>query len=664
MTALGADAWSDGNQSYLRGALTRVRRLLEAHAASRADGGGTSKDGHTEAAAARRALAEAAAELQLPPSLELLAGTFGLSAFERDVLLLCAGVELDAGFASLCAAAHGDPARPYPTFGLALAALPDAHWSALTPQATLRYWRLVEVAAGGGLTSSPIHVDESILHYLNGLPHGDDRLAGLVTPVPAFDLLAPSHRTLAERVARVWPGSSDSNPPVLLLCGPDQTARQSIAGKVAAAIGLRLFELPAELIPVGPSDLDGLVRLWERHAVLGAGALLVACDGLEINDTQRAGATARFIEQAGTALIVSARERWRVRSRPTVTLDVPWPGMGEQRSMWRDVLGPDAAGGGGQVDRLVGQFRLSAAAIRAAADETRQGGPDARDFDSRLWAACRVQARPAMEGVAQRVDTAADWEDLVLPERQRRMLGAIVLHVRWRARVYEEWGFAAKGARGLGISALFAGASGTGKTLAAEVLANRLRLDLYRIDLSQVVSKYIGETEKNLGRVFDAAEDGGAVLLFDEADALFGKRSDVKDSHDRYANIEVSYLLQRMEAYRGLAILTTNLKSALDQAFMRRIRFVVEFPYPDDGQRAEIWRRVFPEATPLGDLDWAKLARLNLAGGNIRNIALHSAFLAADSDEPVSMAHLLDATRNEYTKLEKPLTEAEIRGWA
>ena len=277
----------------------------------------------------------------------------------------------------------------------------------------------------------------------------------------------------------------------------------------------------------------------------------------------------------------------------------------------------------------------------------------------RLWDACRVSARARLDDLAQRIEPAADWDDLVLPAAQLQTLRDIAAQVRQRTRVYETWGFAAKGARGLGISALFAGASGTGKTMAAEVLASELRLDLYRIDLSQVVSKYIGETEKNLRRVFDAAEEGGAILLFDEADALFGKRSEVKDSHDRYANIEVSYLLQRMEAYRGLAILTTNLKSALDPAFLRRIRFVVQFPFPDAAQRAEIWRRIFPaqhaDRGPRRD----KLARLNVAGGNIRNIALNAAFLAADAGEPVRMGHLLRAARSEYAKLEKPLTESE-----
>jgi SpoVK/Ycf46/Vps4 family AAA+-type ATPase len=199
--------------------------------------------------------------------------------------------------------------------------------------------------------------------------------------------------------------------------------------------------------------------------------------------------------------------------------------------------------------------------------------------------------------------------------------------------------------------------------MAAEVLAHELRLDLYRIDLSQVVSKYIGETEKNLRKVFDAAEAGGAILLFDEADALFGKRSEVKDSHDRYANIEVSYLLQRMEAYRGLAILTTNMKSAIDIAFLRRIRFVLQFPFPAITQRIEIWRRIFPARMPTEGLDFNKLARLNVAGGNIRNIALNAAFLAADEDKPVQMSHLLRAAKSEYAKLEKTLTEAEAGGW-
>ncbi|WOJ90447.1 ATP-binding protein [Methylocapsa polymorpha] len=291
-------------------------------------------------------------------------------------------------------------------------------------------------------------------------------------------------------------------------------------------------------------------------------------------------------------------------------------------------------------------------------------GTDADSVGEQLWDACRIQSRERLGDQAQRLETATKWEDLVLPEAQKAALQEIVAQVRQRAKVYDQWGFAAKSARGLGVSALFSGTSGTGKTLAAEIMANELRLDLYRIDLSQVVSKYIGETEKNLRRVFEAAEAAGAVLLFDEADALFGKRSEVKDSHDRYANMEVSYLLQRMESYRGLAVLTTNMQQALDPAFKRRLRFIIHFPFPDEVERAEIWRRVFPRDAPLDGVDVTRLARLNVAGGNIRNIALGAAFLAADERSPVRMAHLLRAARAECAKLERPLTDGEILGWA
>jgi SpoVK/Ycf46/Vps4 family AAA+-type ATPase len=268
-----------------------------------------------------------------------------------------------------------------------------------------------------------------------------------------------------------------------------------------------------------------------------------------------------------------------------------------------------------------------------------------------------------LEDLAQRIDGRASWDDLALPESLIQVLHEIAAQVRHRLTVYERWGFGRPGARGLGISALFAGTSGTGKTLAAEVLASDLDLDLFRIDLASVVSKYIGETEKNLRRIFDAADQGGAILLFDEADALFGKRSEVKDSHDRYANIEVSYLLQRMEEFRGLAILTTNLRSSLDTAFLRRIRFTLQFPFPDAAQREEIWRRAFPKQAPLDGIDIPRLSQLSIPGGSIRNIALHAAFLAADEGTSLGMGHLLRAARSDYAKMERALTEAEIDGW-
>jgi len=237
----------------------------------------------------------------------------------------------------------------------------------------------------------------------------------------------------------------------------------------------------------------------------------------------------------------------------------------------------------------------------------------------------------------------------------------ISAQVGQRNKVYDEWGFRQKINRGLGISVLFEGPSGAGKTMGAEVLASDLGLNLYRIDLSAVVSKYIGETEKNLRRLFDAAEDGGAILFFDEADALFGKRSEVKDSHDRYANIEVNYLLQRMETFRGLAILASNMKSSLDTAFMRRLRFIVNFPFPGPAERKAIWQKSFPPQAPVELLDYDRLARLNLTGGSIRNIALNAAFIAAQGKTPLDMMTVLTAARTEFRKLDLPINEADFR---
>ena len=577
--------WQSANQRYLMASLDRVRVALERHAARRR--ATDALDGNPPDA-----------EPALPPSpkmtgdapaaLERLCEVFGLSPFERDTLLLCAGIELDGRFATLCASAQGDPTRPWPTFGMALAALDEAHWSALLPQAPLRRWRLVDPGQGGVITTAPLRIDESVLHYLTGLESPDERLAGIIVPVDAPDEIVPSHGALAQRIAAAWQRTQPATLPLMQLCGDDPAGKRSIAATACRQTGMRLLAVAADLLPTAPADLTALLRLIERELLLRQSALLIECDDAESAEQARSAAITRACEQIRAPLLLATRERRRLPHRAAVTIEVARPTSGEQRAVWQNTLGRDATALNGHLDLLVSQFTLGATAIQSACAEAqgmRATTPET-PLDLALWDACREQARPALEALAQRIEPIAGWDDLVLPDIQRQTLREIAAHVRQRATVYESWGFAAQGSRGLGISALFAGASGTGKTLAAEVLAHELRLDLYRIDLSSVVSKYIGETEKNLRRVFDAAEEGGAILLFDEADALFGKRSEVKDSHDRYANIEVSYLLQRMEAYRGLAILTTNLRSALDTAFLRRIRFIVQFPFPDAAQRA------------------------------------------------------------------------------
>jgi len=648
-------AWHSANQRALSAALGVIRRRLE-----------TDGSGGRELGSAEKGLDELTREIAPAPAFESLAKMFGLTPFEREVLLLCAGAELDSSFAAACAAAHGNPQQTYPTFGLALATLADAHWSALAPDAPLRYWRLIEFAPGGSpgapITTRPLRVDERILHYLAGISHLDERLAASAARASFEEELMPSHERIAQQVAAGWKHApAGARLPVVLLCGPNAQNMQAIAARACVSAGLDLHVISGDAIPAGVVERNSLIRLWERESILSRSALVLDHHDSGHSEPAHEAAVGDFIQKIKTALIVSTRERPRFRGRPSLEFDVKHPTANEQGTEWRLALGELAESLNGGLEVLASQFSLPGAAIRSAAACARSS--NGNGLLDTIWEECRRLTRTRMDDLAQRIEATATWDDLVLPEAQKSILREVVAHVRCRNRVYESWGFANKGARGLGISALFAGASGTGKTMAAEVLARDLRLDLYRIDLSSVVSKYIGETEKNLRRLFDAAEEGGAILLFDEADALFGKRSEVKDSHDRYANIEVSYLLQRMECYRGLAILTTNFKSALDAAFLRRIRFVLQFPFPDAAQRAEIWRRIFPPNTPTRGLELHKLAQLNVPGGNIRNIALNSAFLAADEDSDVRMSHILRAARSEYAKLEKPLTEGETSGW-
>ena len=689
-------SWLEANQRYLMMAVDRVKTALLKHVSISSSAFSRTEPAALAAlqASAQKSQAELAAAMHPLPALEMLCQQFHLSDFERSVLLLCAGPELDASFAATCAEAQGDPEQPHPTFSLAMAALPQPNWQAITPEAALRHWQLIDLGPGPSLVTSPLRINERILHALVGLSYLDTQLAGIVNPAPPPEELAPSHQEIADRIATLWRQAQPTDRlPVIQLCGLERADKQAIAATACAAIGLRLHVMLAHTLPTTATNLAALARLWEREAILLPGALLLDGDDLQNNDSLHHNALTWLIEYTEGALMIAGQERRRARpqNRTLVTYDVAKPSTSEQRQLWQRALNnhPIASPLNGQLDPLVAHFDLTAPAIRAAianlppetanspGKNTHPNLPTERAPNETqssvinhpspilvsLWQTCRVQARPRLDDLAQRIEALATWEDLVLPQAQQAMLHEIVTHVRQRLTVYGAWGFAGKSKRGLGISALFAGSSGTGKTMAAEAIAQELRLDLYRIDLSATVSKYIGETEKNLARIFDAAEAGGTILLFDEADALFGKRSEVKDSHDRHANIEVSYLLQRMEAYRGLAILTTNMKDSLDPAFLRRLRFIVQFPFPNRSQRIQIWQRIFPAQTPTAALDIEKLARLNMAGGNIRNIALNAAFLAAEAQEPVSMTHLLRATRSEYLKLQKPLTEAEVKDW-
>ena len=617
MAALQQD-WATQNQQLLRTELASVRANIEGLPAPLIESGTRS-------------------------ALDLLCEAFGLSSFERKILVLCAGMELDSALAELCERSA--------TFGLALRTFPEAHWSALSPASALRRWRLIEVGPGPALTASPLRIDERILDYLVGVSNFDQRLSMYAEALPAPAAIAPLHRQIADRVAGWFIEAADRGEvPAFQLCGEDTPAKRAIAGHVGQLLNFPMYSVPANLIPHATEDQENFLRLWAREAALSRAVLFLDWE------SETTAPVKRFIRRYRGPLLLASRERQPDLGRALTSFDVAKPDARERQDLWRQVLGEDMP-----VSAALSQFSLGAEAIQAAGAEALSSSES--DFSGALWDACRKQARPRLDDLAQRVLARSHWDDLVLPAAQMGTLRDIAAQVRNRFQVYEEWGFARPGERGLGIGALFAGPSGTGKTMAAEVLANELHLDLYRIDLSQVVSKYIGETEKNLRRAFEAAEEGGAVLLFDEADAIFGKRSEGKDSHDRYANLEVSSLLQRMETYAGLAILTTNMKSAIDPAFHRRLRFSVQFSFPDAAQRAAIWKRSFPPDAPTRNLRFDVLARLNLAGGNIRNVALNAAFLASEACEPIGMKHLALAARGELGKLERPVSEAEMGDW-
>ena len=659
-------SWFEANQRYLAAAFSALRVHLETTLRSNADTSAPKPSTPAE----DPLLDPDAWTFSQPPALEQLCSAFELSTFERGILLLAAGAEMDSQLAGLYASLDANR-RSLPTLHLALTVLPEAHWSALSPSRALRHWQLIDLLPADTLITSAFRPNERILHYLAGVSGIDERLQHLVHPLPQPETLPPSYASISSQVAAVWTDTSRHTTassiatqlPVIELCGTEPEANRAIAAGAAAALNLRLYVLsPRNLLQTSSSEMNLFLRLWEREAILSGTALLLESEDLPTVDAT-SGTIALLLESLHAPLILSSRQPHSTLRRARAVFYTSRPTRAEQAEIWQTSLrSPDAADDETMIGTLVAQFNLAPIAIRSAAQRADPATPK-HTLSPMLWDACRIEARPRLEGIAQRIEATATWEDLVLPDKEREQMRHIALHVRQRIRVYEGWGFADRSSRGLGISALFAGPTGTGKTTAAEVLAHELRLDLFRIDLSQVISKYIGETEKNLSRVFDAAEQGAAILLFDEADALFGKRTEVKDSHDRYANCEVSYLLQRMEAYRGLAILTTNRKSALDHAFLRRLRFVVEFPFPEAAQRAEIWRRIFPSRTPVDGLNIEHLSRLRISGGNIHNIAMGAAFLAADAGEPVRMGHLLSAARAEFAKLEIPLNDTEVAGW-
>jgi hypothetical protein len=608
-----------------------------------------------------------------------LAARLGLSRFEVQTLVACLAPELDRKYDRLYAYLQDDITRKRPSVDLVInlhARSAHGRWTALrsfSSHASLRRRGILRVVddpyspSGSTALSQFLQVTPRFVAFLLGDQQLDSVLADSgrrVVPRPGPAASDPDGTIERRLVAVIGRHAQQTEDPLVVhVSGEDGAGQAELVHAVAAQLGTELIELDAAMAPRQPPELDQVVEAALREGWLtGTPVLLVAAD--QVVATAEADARSRLLDpllvRYPGLVFLTARQRWpgpagRVSVHEVV---LPAPDVGVRRAAWAAALSSDGLDlQASWLDELVAQFRLTPGQVHDAVAEVRRNGAAVGDPASLAdwYAACRRQASRRLAELAQKLSPPHHWEDLVLDQDRLEQLRELCNQVRQRERVLGDWGFQGRIAAGRGLAALFAGPPGTGKTMAAGVIANQLGLDLYRIDLSQVVSKYIGETEKNLARIFAEAESSNAVLLFDEADALFGKRTEIGDAHDRYANIETSYLLQRMEDYEGIAILASNLRQNMDEAFLRRLRFVVEFPFPDAAHRLRIWQRHLRTDAPLdGDLDLPLLAeRVAVSGGNIRNIVLAAAFLAAGEGQPIGMAHLLRGARREYEKVGK-----------
>jgi AAA+ superfamily predicted ATPase len=619
-----------------------------------------------------------------------LAQLFHLTPFEEQCLLLCLAPELDRKYEKLYAYLQDDVTRKKPSVDLVLKMLcqtmPEklAARVAFDFQAPLVKFRLLQMtdAASDGpspLISRFLKLDDRIASFLLGFEPIDARLepfARLVSgqakleEVPVGEQIQTRLRSFIAWFSKE--GSSRRRPLVFHFNGPYGSGKRSLAEAICHELRLLLLLVEADRMTSGQVSPQEALWLLGREAVLQSAAICIQDFDSLLADDKQALLLKSLVEVTKTfslTLFLLGRRTWKplglLNDIAFVDCEIPIPDDGIRKRLWRNHLnGRSPLAADADAGALASKFRFTPGQIQdaftAAGNLARWRSPEFGTLTAEdLHAACRAQSDPKLNTLARKVRPVHNWKDIVLPPDALEQLAEMCQRVAQSYRVLGEWGFAAKLSTGKGVNALFAGPSGTGKTMAAGILANELGLELYKIDLSQVVSKYIGETEKNLDSIFTGAENSNVILFFDEADALFGKRSEVRDSHDRYANIEISYLLQKMEDYEGVAILATNLRQNLDEAFVRRLAFSITFPFPDEADRRRIWSGIWPAGISFANnVNFDLLARqFKLSGGNIKNVALAAAFLAAADGGIVNMSHLIHAVRREFQKLGKVLTE-------
>jgi AAA+ superfamily predicted ATPase len=610
--------------------------------------------------------------------LPTLGRTFGLSALERAAVTVCLAPELRRRYDRLYAYLQDDITRKRPSVDLILELLcrtERERWAArgvfaggapLLRHGILRPVEDPHSPSGSSALAQFISLDPQILQYLLGNAQLDAGLTGRARMfLPGQPATAPEpDPALSERLVRLiahWLGGDDGDrqAQVLYLRGPAGAGKLELARKTSHRLGLPLLSIDAGRLG---TDAEALLRLAFRDGLLHGAAVHVAgVDALGVDESRSLLAA---VAEYSWLVFLTGESEWAAGQTALgdriLPVAVPLPDLARSTAIWAESLADHPPAWAAE---LAGRYELPAAripaAVRLAHDQLLMGEQPRALTLADLSAACRQLSTRSLDGVMVKLSPRADWDDLVLPTDSVAQLHEACDQFRHRHRVFSGWGFGAKHTRGRGLSALFSGPPGTGKTMAGEVLAGTLGLDLYRVDLSGVVSKYIGETEKNLSRIFSEARTSNAILFFDEADALFGKRTRVSDAHDRYANIETSYLLQKMEEYDGVVVLATNMRQNLDDAFVRRIRFVVDFPFPTADSRRLIWRSVFPPTAPLADdMDFAVLAeQLPISGGEIKNIALGAAFLAAADGGVITRQHIRLGARREFDKIGKLWSE-------
>jgi hypothetical protein len=608
-----------------------------------------------------------------------LASRFGLSGFDVDVLAISLAPEVDLSYGRLYAFLQDDVSRRSPSVDLALNLLcptieaKTARREHFAADAPLIAGDLLALGGGPGIPmlAQTLEVDGVAVRHVLGIGGPDPALrldSTVADPPPGAEAWPAPTAAALELEPLVAQAHVGREPLRLCFSGPAAGLKRAAATWLAARADARLCVVRLDALADAPDGLRSAARRLLRQACLDDAIVLM--EGLDALDLTAVRALRDALDGHTGVVALAGPSDQPLRGQGMLgLLDVafPVPGHEDRRACWREgLLRHGTVIADTELDALAGRFVLTtdqiADAIESAANAARRQGAACAPTPGDLYAAARTRSDGGLAGVATKIQPTHTWDHLALPDETTELLRDMCRQIVERHQVLDEWGFGRRFSLGKGVSGLFTGPSGTGKTTAAEIIANELELDLYKVDLSGVVSKFIGETEKNLDRIFRAAENGNAILFFDEADALFGKRSEVRDSHDRYANIEIAYLLQRMEQYEGVAILATNLRQNMDEAFVRRLQFVVEFPFPDEAQRARIWPLLFPaEAERAPDIDFDLLAaQFRITGGSIKNVVLGAAFLAAGEGEPIGTHHLLRAMVREYQKMGKVLPSAEL----